>query len=130
MEQISRHILLVITTVIVTGMIINCLFFCQNLIKEIGLVGALIVSLFSSFVYSIFISVGIVLFILTYKKLNKEYKLYIILLSSSIVFNIIYIDYINKLFEDSWLNIIVIYIFSTYFLVSILSLLSSKIHLK
>jgi len=126
-KQIYRHVLLVITTVIITGMIESCLFHYQGAVKSISLVNSLIVTLIFAFIYSIFIAMGIVLFILTYKKLNKEYNLYTILLSSSMAFHIIYLDYIQKLFAASFINIMIIYIVSTYFLALVVGFIVSKL---
>ena len=84
--------------------------------------GAFFITLIFIFIYSILISIGILLYIKTYTILKKKYNLYIILITSSLIINISYIDAIFKFMSNGWINIVIVYIIPTYILAIILSL--------
>jgi len=115
MKQIFRDILLVLLVSIIVGMIASCLFLCQATAKDIGMGGAFIVHFIFNFIDSISVSFGIILFIRSCQLLNREYNLYAILIASSIIIIIGKIYYYYNLVQ-SGINVIAIYIMSTYFL--------------
>jgi len=125
-EQISRHILFVILTCMVVGMITSCLFLCQGTADDVGMIGAFIVHLIFNLIFSLLISIGIILSIKSNRLLKIEYNLYANLTTSSIIIMIGKVNYIYSLYLDNWTKIIIFYIISTYFLAIFIGLLASS----